>query len=280
MSTVAKELQLPEGTVRDRLERMRRTGFLRGLTIIVNPSLLDMKVALLWIELPSGSSKELIQKLKLMPEIVFIVSRFGGSLTAFLGCEDKDGLDKKIELLRVISGAEGMVYVDVKFPECRVNLSRLDWEILRVVQRDPSKLYREIAEELRISSKTVKRRLERMIEVQALFTYPDINFKALEGAMSVDLLVLYDGPELQRSAQEAIRTHLDEHMTFELVGDSYGFFTLIVKTVYKVQEILERVRSQPGVRRPLMGLVLERIDTISELMEKQIEKKLRHQQPS
>jgi DNA-binding Lrp family transcriptional regulator len=55
LKEVARAFRVDEDTVRSRLRRLRKSGFLRGWVAIVNPSLLRMNVTRLWFDVPGRS---------------------------------------------------------------------------------------------------------------------------------------------------------------------------------------------------------------------------------
>ena len=65
LSSISKNLGIDEDTVRNRIEKFKQTGFLRGWTVLVNPSLMGWGVAQLFLDIPRDASKlEIIGKLK------------------------------------------------------------------------------------------------------------------------------------------------------------------------------------------------------------------------
>ena len=75
---IAKSLQTDEDTVRNRIEGLHRTGFLRGWQVGINPGLLGQKTVTLVLDVPSPASKDdVLRKLRLIPGILTIIEYMG-----------------------------------------------------------------------------------------------------------------------------------------------------------------------------------------------------------
>ncbi len=97
---IARRLRVDENTVRNRIEKLQRSGFLKGWLIGVNPNLLGEKVARLWFDVqPQSDKANTIRKISLVQGIESIMDYFGASLSAMLCYEDEQILNKNIELI-------------------------------------------------------------------------------------------------------------------------------------------------------------------------------------
>lgn len=77
---ISKRLCIDEDTVRNRIEKLRQTGFLRGWTVFVNPNLIGLAVAQVFLHIPHElSKKDLIDKLKKINGVTVIINCFGDS---------------------------------------------------------------------------------------------------------------------------------------------------------------------------------------------------------
>ena len=155
----------------------------------------------------------------------------------------------------------------------KIALTNTDWSIIRSLQRDPRISYDRVSTELRLSSRTVKRRLERLVEGKALTTSWTANMKALEST-SVGLLVFYANPKHRGEIDERILSRFDDCLfRAELVNKDYGVFSLLITNVAKVQEISAWMKELPGVSSYSVDLLEERVEvweTFHELLEKKL----------
>ncbi len=273
--SVARKLGIDEVTIRNRIKRLQQSGFLKGWRVLVNPSLVSVRFAQLWLNVrPLSAKDDLIAKLSLIHGVAVISDYYGSGLTVIIIYENEISAKREFELIKRMANAESMVHGNIPFPGCTIELTHTDWRIIRAIQADPRQSYPIIAREVGISQKTVKRRLQRMIEERALFVIPSLNPKALEGAIIADLVVFYASPESKAGVDKRIVSRLDELLIRAQVSDmEHGFFNLIIWNISKAKEILAWVREQPGVGSAFIELVQDRIELYESLNEP-VDKKL------
>ncbi len=265
---VARNLGVDELTVRNRLQRLRETGFLKGWRLLVSPALLGVNFVQLLVEIRSSSREDLIEKVRLLPGIVAIVEHVGSSMYVIFAYQEKESLEKQIKLIEQLAGANSSSCLSVRFPDCNLSLSRTDVNIVRSLTRDPRKLYSAIAKEVGVSSKTVNRRVERLIEGKAVFMIPSMDPSALEGAFLADLLVQYSGHEGTAAVKQRILSELDDCLIRAEIGDpDYGLFNLIVTRVSGLREIPKRVKSIAGVAFARIDVVQDRLEMYDQLFD-------------
>jgi DNA-binding Lrp family transcriptional regulator len=265
--SVARQLRVDEVTVRKRIAKMQRTGFLGRWNAITNPTLLGMRVAQLSLDVQSLPEKSnLIEELKLLPGALVIVNCFGSSLYyAFLYGNESD-LQRKVELVQRMSKTTNLICTFPPIPECKSKLSKTDWAILKRLQSDAHKSYRSMGLELGVSTRTVKRRMQRLMQERAVFTLPSFNPNALEGLIQADLMVLYDGPKAKAKIDANVFSLWNDYLARAEVGSKdSSFFNLLVKNVSQAQEVLNWVKDQPGVKSSRVDLVQDRLELYSSL---------------
>ena len=272
--TIAERLQVDEDTVRNRIKKFDQIGFLRNWQLAMNPNLIGLKLVRIAFDFPFPTSKEdLIRKLKLIQGVLAIITHFGRSLGVILSYENEKSLRRQIELIQRMSNAENLVKGNIPLPECGIVLSKTDWNIIRSLQRNPHKPYHAVSKELGLSSKTVKRRLDRLIREKAIFLIANLNPKASHDVVFVDLLVFYTSLESKSEVDRKISSEFDEYLVHaELTDTEHGLFVLVIRNVSKAQEILSWVKEQDGVREARVALVEDRIE-LYELFNEQLEKK-------
>ena len=275
-SAVAKKLGVDEVTVRKRILRMQRIGFLQHWMTIVNPTLVGLNFAQLSFSAPQGQDKkDLIEQLRLLPESLVLVDNFGQSIHYAFFYHDEGSLQNRVELVRRMSKSEDLSWSRTPIPQCTVKLTRTDWDIIGSLQKHPRKSYRAVASELRVSTRTVDRRLRRMVEGRALFILPSMNPAALEGVIQADLLIVYANAQRKSEIDHKFMELWDDYLARgEVAGRESSFFNLMIKNVSQAQEVLDWVRKQPGVKESRIDLVQGRIELYSSL-NSEVEGKIR-----
>src|SRR2546428_8042347 len=125
-----------------------------------------------------------------------------------------------------------------------------------------------------MTKKTVKRRLQKMIEEKALFWIPIRNPKALDIWAIADLVVFYTNPGFKADLDQRIISQFDELLISTRLSDiEHSFFNLLIRNIYKAKEILAWVNEQPGVGKAFIELVQDRIEVYDSFNEP-VDKKL------
>ena len=265
--TVSRQLGVDEVTVRKRVSKMKRTGFLGRWNAFTNPTLLGLRVAQLTFDVQSASAKnDLIEELKLLPGSLVVVDCFGTSLYfAFLYNSDSD-LRRQVELVQRLSKTNNLVCTFPPFPECKAKLSKTDWALLGKLQKDAHQSYGSIGSGLGISSRTVKRRMQKLVQERALFVLPSFNPRAIEGLVQADLLVFFDGHKAKAKVDfEMFSTWSDYLVRAEVGSSDSSFFNLLVKNVSQAQVVLNWTKEQPGVKNARIDLVQDRFELYTSL---------------
>ncbi len=279
---IGKKFQVDEDTVKNRVEKLRRLGLWEGSWLILNPRLLGLSTVVLAFDVPPQSKDDLMPKLRLIEDVRSIRNYYGSLISMVLYCESEQSIRKRIELISRVSNTEKMLTSSIPYPKCEISLSKTDREIVRNIQRDPRKSYNVIAKELGVSSKTVKRRLERMVEGKALFVVWSANLEAFEGAILADLRVIPDSNESRSEVDQKIISRLEDYLYYSGLWEGLSIFLLIVPSVSKMQETVKWVKEQRGVSNARIDILLERIalfEQSSEALEKKFRSVLSPMQP-
>jgi DNA-binding Lrp family transcriptional regulator len=135
-------------------------------------------------------------------------------------------------------------------------LTESDWKIIGSLQEDPWKPYRAISKELKISSKTVKRRVEALEKGAAVYLLADVNMRAVEGIIPADLLIFYENrSNINSAVKDKTRLQIAEYLGDQLVFFDPNFdpnidhFALILSSISKSQEIQKWVSGREGVKQ-------------------------------
>jgi len=272
---VARKLRVDEVTVRNRIKRFQQSGFLKGWRLIVNPGLLGVRFAQLWFDVrPPSAKDDLIRKLSLMHGVLAVSDSYGSSLALVMMYEGEVSAKKEFELILEMSNAQSLVRANIPFPVCPIELSHTDWRIIKALQTDPRESYSVISREVGMSQKTVKRRLQRMIEERALFVIPSWNPKALDGAIIADLVVFYANPGSKTDLDKKIVSRFASLLVSTRLSDiEHGFFNFIIRNLSQAKEILTWVNEQHGVGNAFREFVQDRIE-VYESFNEPVDKKL------
>ncbi len=244
------------------MRKLQQMGFLRGWQVIVNPTVMGQSLVTIALKVSSPYSKDdIIRKLRLIDGVVAIINHLGDSLAVAISYENRQVLRRKVELISRISNAESLIESEIPFPNCGMKPSETDWKIVRALRFSPRRSLNSLSKELGLSTRTVQRRLRRMVGQYFVFVIPSLDPKALKGAIAADLVVYYSSPGSKARADQTIMSHLDDYIMRAEVNDrQHSLFNLILTNISQAREIESWAAEQHGVKSAWLGLIEDRIE--------------------
>src|SRR5467141_2426306 len=246
---IAAKLGVDEETVRNRVKHLRDTGFFLGYRIVPNPVLLGRTFASLRIEFKDRESKQAA-----IPRLALMADRDQDFSKLVVGL----GIDGEV------SWVPGLGLRTTKF-----RMTRLDWEIVSLLLRNAERKLDEIAKQLKVSTRTVKRRLSMMMTETAIFTMPMVDLRKTEG-ISYQLRV--QSEQGKKSEVEKSIVAKIGNVIFRASDSQNGsVFGFTGANVAEGNDILEWVKQQRGVNSASMTIA-ERVVQVFDWIESEVKR--------
>ena len=267
---LSKKLGVTDETVRNRMRRLFETGVLNGIVAQPNPAVLGMQAAAFGFYVPPGASRpKLARSLALVEGMLVVATHLDGMIGVVFMHEGGASLERKLELIKEMTGATSSVFTEVVFPACDLQLKRADWEILAALRPDASQSYGEIGKKTGLSAKTVKRRLDRMVSGRAVFTVALHEIRAVHGALEANLVVNYE-PGADRSAVDSeILRALEDRLFYAGVWARYSAYAISLPNLSAAEAAeaeVKRIRGVKDAKASIMEERLELYDSLDELI--------------
>src|SRR2546427_1314905 len=268
---IAAKLGVDEETIRNRVKRLRDTGFFLGYRLVPNPVLLGRTFASLRIEFKDRESKQAaIPRLARLDGVINIGSTYDKSvLVTLLADQDQD-----FSKLIVGLGVEGEVswVPGLGLRATRIRMTRLDWAIVNLLLRDAEMKLDDIAKQLKVSTRTVKRRLNMMMKETAIFTMPMVDLRKTE-RISYQLRV--QSEQGKKSEVEKSIVAKIGNVIFRASDSQNGsVFGFTGANVAEGNDILEWAKQQPGVKSASMTIA-ERVVQVFDWIEDEVKRRVR-----
>ena len=268
---IAERLGIDEETVRNRVKHLRDIGFLLGYRLVPNPILLKLSFASVRIEFKDRETKQAaMPRLVEIGGVINIASTYDRSaLVTLLAKQDQDfsKLMVGLEVDGEVSWVPGLGLRTTKF-----RMTRLDWEIVSLLLRDAERKLDEVAELLKVSTRTVKRRLSMMMKENAIFTMPIVDLRRTEG-ISYQLRVQSEQGKISEVGKSVVAKIAN--LVFRATDSQNGLvFGFTGANVAEGSEILEWVRSQPGVKSAEMTIT-ESVVQVFDWLESEVQRRLK-----
>jgi len=273
LRSMAKHLGVDSDTVRARIKKLENS-FIKYYQVYPNFRAFGLRcvVSGLFFSDP-GTKKETLEKLRLVEEVGLIDERLN-SLRIYLLCgELEHDLERKIALIKKLSGVEPMQQNWLEMPPIRISLSLADWLIIKSIRYDARKSVNQVAKEVGLTTRAVNYRLQRLLERYAYFIVPIINFKNLE-KMIFSHYIFYLDKNRRAEAIDEITQLVGERCMSRLVG-SEGCVTFCVATtdIAESEEDYLKVKAIRGVEKVISDFPLRFHDT-STYIDKLIDEKI------
>jgi DNA-binding Lrp family transcriptional regulator len=276
---IAARLGADDMTVRYRYNRLQESGYLSIWSLLVNPAFFGYRVAEVMVDVqPESAKPDMIRKLKLIHEITGMVNFHGKALSIYVIYNGDESRSRTIELISRITNAEKITQLRMPMPRSLTKkLTEIDVAIIRALSRDARKSSLLIAKELGLSSKTVRKRVERLRNENTILPLPILNIASIPGIIPVYLSYFYTKNNAKTSVDREIISHFDGGYIMASFADPEGGNAVIgVRTMAEVPKISEWAKSQPGIANSRVDIATETFmfpEKLIELLE------LRHEKP-
>jgi DNA-binding Lrp family transcriptional regulator len=263
---VAKKLGVDEETVRNRIKHLKESGVLAGWRLIPSPSLFGRGLVMQYLGFRSSAAKEsAISRLEQMPGVIVIASLYGTDLLVTLFDDERRSSSRN---LRSLSPSAGPVeWTGMGLPATSFRMTPTDWQIVGLMLRNAERRVDEVASVVRVSSRTVKRRLDGMMAASAAFVMPMID-QAKSTGISYQLVV--ESKAGCKSEVDGLVTSRVRNLVFKS-SDSGNtlIFGFTGKNVAEGKELLDWISRQSAVQSAKMNIV-ERVVYVSRWLEGEI----------
>ena len=253
---IARKLGVSAGTVRNRVLRMTRSGFLQGIRVYANPGVLGLLSGSYTLETPPGSRRgETIARLSQVEGIVFFENFHGSLLGLGVVAEDEAGMQRLLAEIDKAVGSKRGTYTPVHHPPCAVRPTEAEWALLSRIVPDGFRSYRELSSALGVPIRTLKRRVARLARGGALLSFPRLDYRALNGGITAELLISYVPGPAKDACRAKVLNGLEPWMTYAGVWEEFEVYRLILPNPSVGTELAETLAADPGVAMSRFELV-------------------------
>jgi DNA-binding Lrp family transcriptional regulator len=189
---IARRLRVDRATVGMRLHSWEKQGFLCGHEVVPSPLVFGAKIAGGNLRVENLRKKpRILEDLSLIPGLISAVDHNGEWVALLYVFERHDELDRSRRLIGRLSGV-GEVTPCIPFiaPVPTMVPTRLDYRILDDLKSGPRRTFQAIARSVRISPKSLVRRLEQLVQGRAVWYLPILDFARYSKAVVTRFVVV------------------------------------------------------------------------------------------
>lgn len=246
-SRLSNRLGVDAETIRARLRRMVEVGFLVGWQLVLNPSLLEREAAVIELRLGETPNKNaIITQLGLVEGVTLIEDFYGHELAVHLLFRGAETLDRQVDLIGRISGCGTPRVWILGIPACNLSPTPTDWKIMHGLRRQARVRLSDLAQDLSLATRTVKRRVDRLAAGNAFYLDPVLDLKNAGGIRGRFWIV--SDPAEKRNVDSKILAEVASVISTHTAPKEYSLFVTHCSNAFQIQDIFERLPKIPGVR--------------------------------
>ena len=268
---IAKRIGIDEETVRKRIKQMEETGVIAGWRVIIHPNVIGCAEVFVDLSVCDvNRKKDVIEQLRLLDGMIFILNFEGESLFLMLYSEARQELQRKLQLISAICQTKETASFSAIFPPCKMKLSPTDWRLVWAIRNNPRKRIKEIAKECAVTTRTINRRFKQLVENKALFLMGLPCF-CQSGSVTSNLVIFCSGSD-KKIISQRINAKF-ENIVFAPADMSSNdlFCNSIFHNVSEAEAACEWIKSLEGVTSVRMRIIKDLI-FIPEWIDNQMKK--------
>jgi DNA-binding Lrp family transcriptional regulator len=265
-ASLGRRVSLSAHSVRDRLNRLKSKGILNGFMLTINPSVFDRKDLMLSFQ--GDFSRKTVLKVFALPDVSWVAWKMDGQMIVRLWTKnERESSDNLAKILAVRPSVQAHPPHNKKKGTA---VSITDLSIMDALVDDPKVSFDEIIKSTRLSPKTVRKHLNRLLETKTISVDPILGALKDSGELIYPLVVAGKvsmddvGKIMGETAQ--IRRTLEPPMKYVLCKAS-SLADLITKT-----RALEKVQGVESVTLSLNREMLVSTDLRHSLIREEISK--------
>lgn len=273
-AAMAERLRVDEETVRRGVNRARETGFLREVQLVLNPHILELESTGIQVEIDDAERKSsAVSQIAQVEGVVSIINFIGRPFRAILYYPVDQGPAKAVHQINAICNSKGVNLWKEEFPPCDLRLHATDWQMIGALRKNPRRMVSEIAGEVGVSTKTVKRRLTMMTQEKAFYLLPELNYDKYPG-VAASVLVNVPDPTKKTLVDKQVRARLEKRLVFSRTDTKvFSMFTAVCVNMSEADQVYRWIRGLDGVKDVRMDFIKE-IILPKEWLDREIEKHL------
>lgn len=250
--SIAAKIGVDEETVRRRVNRARESGFLKGWQVVLNPHVVGRESAGAQLTVDDETRKNLvISMIEKLDGVVIMINFHGKSLRVIFYHEGEKDLADKIQQLSSICHSEQAIVWGGGFPSPNLMLKRTDWEIVQALRKDPRRSPLEIAGEVGVSTRTIKRRITGLTKGLAFYLLPMLDYDKYPG-VAVDFLVFCPDPQKKSQLDKLVRAKTDRIVFSFIDAKGFSIYAILCLNISEAESIHDWLKGLDGVEKVRM----------------------------
>jgi len=219
----------------------------------------------------SVSKTEAISRLKLLERVTLIDDFYDRELAVHLLYENENSMKKQVKLIASLCSCTDPVWWKLGFPPCTLTPTKTDWRIIKELRANARGSLSDVARRLKLSTRTVKRRMSHLADGNAFYLDPLLNVGKV-GGVRCRFWIVCEASKKQ-AVDAKVLAGLDRIISTHTAPEEYSLFVVHCANASEVQEISQWLGKLDGVREVRSNIDVEHIH-LPEWVDREIERRL------
>ena len=279
--SIAKRLQVTTNTVKNRIRKLKEEGVLLGFETHLSATFFNATHCWLATELYENESGEkIVKELGEIEKVSFIMPTTENVMVIAMDFFNSTDLDKTIQQMsekKGITGIQTYIYSS-HHPHKKIDISPLDWKIMKSIRFNSRKSPSEIARECGVSTRTVNRRLRRLHNGGVIHHTIALDPMASKGTIVYGIFVEYDArfprDKVVRSITSSVKNLFNRFIMVNSPTVMMIFFGKRFSDIHDNENATKAVEGVKSIKTYFCTKVYYFKDWRDKLIEKNAEKQL------
>ena len=240
---IGQKIGLSGVAVKSRIEKMLKTKLIEKFTLKIEPHLLGYNV--IYLVTTGQDVNEIVKQVKLVGEPFFIVPCVGG--ISACGIVVKGEVEQKIAIIKnLLKQVRILNIFEAEDAGIESNLTKTDLDVIEQLLKDPREQIDVVAKNVKISSKTVARSIEKLQEntaFQFTLTYDPTKIKPY---ISHAVLCVVNG-NIENLLKTLEKQFEDHFMQIPFIAKNQIALFLYSEDIFEMDEMVQRASSVENV---------------------------------
>ena len=238
------ELGVSGGAVRARIKKMEKRGIIEGFFIKVEPPVLGHGV--LYFVVSGENINEILEQVSLVGEPFFVAPCVGGITVCSVVV--KENLEQKIALAnKLMKDVRVLSIFEAENPGFSSNLTKTDLEILEELIKEPRQKIEKIANNTKMSTKTITRCIEKLQSNDGIQFTVGYDPKKIGDFIPYAILAWIEG-DLKETLENMNNTFNESYLQIPFIAKNQIVLFMYSDNVYKMDELTQKVRNIKNVK--------------------------------
>ena len=241
---IGMDIGMSGGAVNARICRMQKIELIKKFFIKVEPPVLGYGV--LYFVISGENIKEILEQVSLVGEPHFVAPCIGGITVCSIIV--KENLEQKIELAKkLMKDFKVLSIFEAENPGFKTNLTKTDLEILDELIKDPRQKIETIANNTKMSTKTITRCIEKLQKNEGIQFTTIYDPKKIKKFIPY-AIITWIKSDLKGTLEKMNKEFSNSYLQIPFIAKNQIVLFMYSNNIYKMDELTQKVRNIKNIK--------------------------------